>query len=104
MVYAAYLHRALCHNETKICLYVPVRTLVRTILPKPFVHRLVHPGRIILAERKMLVKKEHHIILDETDARCTQNTPHHPPTNTHTQKKGVSIIFDYSFDVLGAAI
>jgi hypothetical protein len=52
----------------------------------------------------MLVKKEHHIILDETDARCTQNTPHHPPTNTHTQKKGVSIIFDYSFDVLGAAI
>ena len=39
-------------KQKKICLYVLVRTLVRTILPKPFVHRPVRPGRIILAERK----------------------------------------------------
>jgi hypothetical protein len=43
--------------EQKYAFMFLVRTLVRTILPKPFVHRPVHPGRIILAE-KMLMKKK----------------------------------------------
>lgn len=65
MVYAAYLHRALSHNEAKICLYVLVRILVRTILPKRFVHWENHFGR----KKNVSEKKEHCIIFDKTDAR-----------------------------------
>lgn len=52
--------------EQKYAFMFLVRTLVRTILPKPFVHRPVHPGRIILAEKNVNEKKEHRMIFEKS--------------------------------------